>query len=84
MDAPGVDTSQRAARFWSTDWTGDSFMAIGMKDKMLGPVVMSHLRTVIKGCPEPLEIAEGGHFVQEAAGRLIAEKALASFGLSRG
>lgn len=81
MDTPGVATSQRAAQFWWHDWRGDSFMAIGMKDEMLGPNVMNHLRTVIKGCPAPLEIAEGGHFVQEAAGPVIAERALRHFGL---
>ena len=83
MDAPGVDTSQRAAQFWSEEWDGETFMAIGMKDQMLGPNVMNFLRTIIKGCPEPLEIAEGGHFVQEAAGPLIAERALAHFGLTK-
>ena len=58
-------------------------MAIGMQDKMLGPDVMNVMRTVIRGCPEPLEIADGGHFVQESGGALIAEKALAHFGLAR-
>lgn len=82
VDAPGVDVSLRAARFWSSEWVGESFMAIGMRDKMLGPDVMNVMRTVIKGCPEPLEIPEGGHFVQESGGELIAEKALAHFGLS--
>ncbi|WP_305985713.1 haloalkane dehalogenase [Roseibium sp. MMSF_3544] len=82
MDAPGVATSQRAAQFWSNEWTGESFMAIGMKDKMLGPDVMNFMRTIIKGCPVPLEIANGGHFVQESGGVLIAEKALAHFGLA--
>ena len=81
MDTPGVDISQRAAQFWSKDWNGESFMAIGMKDKMLGPNVMNHLRTIIKGCPEPMEIEEGGHFVQEAAGPLIAVRALEHFGI---
>ncbi len=83
MDAPGVDTSQKAAQFWSSEWAGESFMAIGMKDEMLGPNVMNHLRTFIKGCPDPLEIPEGGHFVQEAAGPLIAERALTHFGLDK-
>jgi pimeloyl-ACP methyl ester carboxylesterase len=82
MDAPGVQTSQRAAHFWSNDWNGQSFMAIGMQDQMLGPNIMNYIRTLIKGCPEPLEIAEGGHFVQEAAGPMIAERALKHFGLS--
>ncbi|MBV7395911.1 haloalkane dehalogenase [Mameliella sediminis] len=84
MDAPGVATSQRAARFWSEEWNGESFMAIGMKDKMLGPDVMNFMRTIIKGCPEPLEIAEGGHFVQESGGVQIAQQALAHFGLTKG
>jgi pimeloyl-ACP methyl ester carboxylesterase len=82
-DAPGVAISQRAAEFWSEQWEGDSFMAIGMQDKMLGPDVMNFMRTVIRGCPEPLEIAEGGHFVQESGGALIAGEALAHFGLPR-
>ncbi|MGB0696856.1 MAG: haloalkane dehalogenase [Rhodospirillaceae bacterium] len=82
MDAPGVATSQRAAQFWSEAWQGESFMAIGMTDKMLGPEVMHYMRTIIQGCPEPLEIAQGGHFVQESGGPLIAERALAHFGLT--
>lgn len=82
-ETPGVETSKRAARFWSNEWVGESFMAIGMKDKMLGPDVMNAMRTIIKGCPEPLEIPEGGHFVQESGGVLIAERALAHFGLSK-
>jgi hypothetical protein len=55
-----------------------SFMAIGMQDPVLGPPVMRELRTHIRGCPEPLEIAEGGHFVQEH-GEVIAQRALESF-----
>lgn len=84
IDAPGVDTSQQAAAFWSSQWTGESFIAIGMKDQMLGPGVMNHISTIINGCPEPLEIADGGHFVQEAAGELIARKALEHFGMAKG
>lgn len=83
MDTPGVDTSRKAVEFWSTQWGGESFMAIGMQDKMLGPSIMNHIRSIIKGCPEPLEIPEGGHFVQEAAGPLIAQKALEHFGLAK-
>ena len=41
---------------------------------------MAWLRSVIKGCPEPMEIAEGGHFVQEW-GAPIAEAALKHFKL---
>ncbi|WP_425075219.1 haloalkane dehalogenase [Psychroserpens sp. S379A] len=77
----GVDTSLKAAEFWNTKWQGDTFMAVGMKDDMLGPVVMKHMQALIKGCPEWLEIAEGGHFVQEAGGELIAKSALEYFNL---
>jgi pimeloyl-ACP methyl ester carboxylesterase len=79
-DAPGVETSRRAARFWSEQWQGDSFMAVGMKDPVLGPPVMQALRQLIRGCPEPMQVAEGGHFVQEHGGP-IAEAALRHFGL---
>lgn len=82
MDAPGVATSQAAAQFWSSAWQGESFMAIGMRDQMLGPAVMGQLRSLIKGCPAPLEIPEGGHFVQESGGPQIAQKALEHFGLA--
>jgi haloalkane dehalogenase len=79
--APGVELSQRAAKFWSEQWSGDSFMAIGMTDPVLGPPAMQALRKLIRGCPEPLEVADGGHFVQER-GDVIAPAALRSFGLA--
>ena len=77
----GVDVSLKAAAFWSQDWAGESFMAVGMQDPVLGPETMARLRGVIRGCPVPMEIAEGGHFVQEWGGP-IAEAALARFRLS--
>ncbi len=79
-DMDGVQTGLKAVKFWSEDWTGDSFMAVGMQDPVLGPDTMAWLRSVIKGCPEPMEIAEGGHFVQEW-GAPIAEAALKHFKL---
>ncbi|MEM1339642.1 MAG: haloalkane dehalogenase [Bacteroidota bacterium] len=77
----GVATSLKAAEFWNTKWEGKTFMAVGMKDPMLGPDVMAYMQNLIKGRPEWLEIPEGGHFVQEAAGKLIAQKALEHFGM---
>jgi hypothetical protein len=41
---------------------------------------MMELRKNIKGCPQPLEISEAGHFVQEW-GEGLAQKALEVFGL---
>jgi hypothetical protein len=49
-------------------------------DTALGKTVMDELRTVIRGCPEPLELAHAGHFVQEA-GEEIAIAALKSFSI---
>ena len=79
--APGADISRQAAQFWQERWAGDSFMAIGMKDPVLGPSTMRSLHKLIKGCPPPLELAEGGHFVQEQ-GAAIAQAALAHFKLA--
>ena len=77
----GVEHGKRAREFWSKDWNGQSFMAIGMKDPALGEGPMEKLRTFIKGCPEPLKTEEAGHFVQEY-GVEIAEKALIHFGMN--
>lgn len=75
----GVAVSKRAAKFWSEEWQGESFMAIGMQDPVLGPPAMRALHRLIRNCPEPLEIAEAGHFVQEW-GEQVATAALAHFG----
>jgi haloalkane dehalogenase/tRNA(adenine34) deaminase len=64
-DAPGAALSRQARDFWRNAWTGRSLMAIGMKDPVLGPPVMRALHANIRNCPQPLEIAEGGHFLQE-------------------
>ncbi len=77
-DAEGAALSRRARDFWSKQWTGKSFMAIGMQDPVLGPPAMRALRANIRNCPPPLELADAGHFVQEA-GPVIVEKAMASF-----
>jgi pimeloyl-ACP methyl ester carboxylesterase len=77
-DAPGAALSRRAREFLSTQWRGASFMAIGMKDPVLGPPVMRALHHCIRGCPAPMEVAEGGHFLQEWGGR-VAANAMAHF-----
>ena len=80
-DAPGAAVGREALTFWRERWQGESFMAIGMLDPVLGPPAMQSLRQVIRGCPAPLEVAEGGHFVQEWGGP-IALAALESFRLA--
>ncbi len=77
-DMEGVNTSKRAAAFWRDDWQGESFMAIGVQDPVLGRDVMERMCKLIRNCPEPLLIEEAGHFVQEY-GDQVAKAALASF-----
>ena len=78
--APGAAISRRAQDFWHYEWAGDSFMAIGMKDPVLGEVPMRALQQTIRNCPTPIEVAEAGHFVPEW-GAPIARAALRHFGL---
>ena len=80
-DAPGAAISRQAQAFWRDQWAGASFMAIGMQDPVLGPPAMRALHTVIRNCPPPLEVPQGGHFVQEWGGP-IAHAALAHFKLA--
>ncbi|HSB24407.1 MAG TPA: haloalkane dehalogenase, partial [Burkholderiaceae bacterium] len=80
-DAPGAAISRRAQDFWQYEWAGDSFMAIGMKDPVLGEVPMRALQQTIRNCPSPIEVSEAGHFVPEW-GAPIARAALQHFGLS--
>jgi pimeloyl-ACP methyl ester carboxylesterase len=64
-DAPGAELSRRARDWWMNSWNGESFMAIGATDPVLGPPVMNALRKIIRNCPEPYVHARGGHFLQE-------------------
>jgi pimeloyl-ACP methyl ester carboxylesterase len=77
---PGIVEARRARDWWSSEWHGPTFMAIGMADPVLGPEVMDRLRGSLNGCPAPLEVHDAGHFVQEK-GDIIARAALAKFGL---
>jgi len=77
-DMAGVEVSRAAAQWWSQEWNGPTFMAIGEKDPVLGVPVMNALRGVINGCPEPLVLPEG-HFVQES-GDVVAQAALEAWG----
>jgi len=79
-DAPGAALSQQAQAFWRDQWHGDSFMAVGAADPVLGGSVMDALRQQIHGCPPPLVLPEAGHFVQEW-GAPIARAALVHFRL---
>jgi pimeloyl-ACP methyl ester carboxylesterase len=70
----------RAARdWWANSFNGQSFMAIGAADPVLGPDVMKTVRQSIRNCPEPLVLEGVGHFVQEA-GDVVARAALKAWG----
>lgn len=77
-DAPGAALSRKARDWWRSAWAGETFMAIGARDPVLGPPVMQALRKVIRNCPEPYVHAEGGHFLQEW-GEDIAARALSAW-----
>ena len=74
----GIETARRARHFWQHEWQGQSFMAIGAKDPVLGIPVMSELCKVIRGCPEPMVLEDAGHFVQEW-GEQVARAAISHF-----
>ena len=78
MDADGAAISRAARDFWRDEWTGQTLMAIGAQDPVLGEPVMRALQQVIRGCPEPMLLPQAGHFVQEH-GEAIATAALAHF-----
>ena len=74
-DAGGAALSRRAREWFRNQWQGKTFMAVGMKDPVLGPPVMANMRKLIRNCPAPYEVAEGGHFLQEW-GEPVAREAL--------
>lgn len=80
-DMSGADHGIEARRFWRESWSGESFMAIGKRDTVLGEAPMQSLRAIIRNCPEPLILEQAGHFVQEY-GAEVAHAALQHFGLN--
>lgn len=77
-DSDGAALSRQARAFWQTTWDGQTLMAIGVLDPVLGLPVMRGLRQMIRGCPEPLLLEKAGHFVPEQ-GAPIAEAAIRHF-----
>lgn len=75
-DAPGAALSRAARQWWRKQWSGASFMAVGMQDPVFGLPVMENLSRSIRNCPVPFQVPDGGHFVQEC-GDVIAHAALA-------
>lgn len=79
-DAPGAEISRKAREWFQNEWNGESFMAVGMADPVMGLPMMEILRGMIPRCPEPLKIEEASHFVQEW-GEIVAKEALKAFNL---
>ena len=61
-DAPGAAISRQARDWLRTSWRGETFMAVGARDPVLGPPIMNGLRKLIRGCPEPYVHPLAGHF----------------------
>lgn len=77
-DMEGVDISKRAAKWFGSQWHGDSFMAVGMKDVLITPQLMERMREILCISRAPLLLPETGHFVQEN-GDIVARAALAAW-----
>jgi len=71
LDDPGAALSRKARDWLKTSWRGETFMAVGAKDPVLGVPVMNMLRGWIRGAPEPVVIPNGGHFLQEWSDEVI-------------
>ena len=82
MDSPGAEVSRAARDFFSKDWKGQTFMAVGMQDPVLGAPVMDHLHTIIPNISPLYRLDSAGHFVQEW-GHEVASKALEYFCLPK-
>jgi pimeloyl-ACP methyl ester carboxylesterase len=70
--ADGAEVSRRARDWWRSAWSGRTVMVVGATDPVLGPPVMTALRRVIRGCPEPVMLGQAGHFVQEWGEEVLA------------
>ncbi|GAA6141041.1 tRNA adenosine(34) deaminase TadA [Hydrogenophaga sp. 5NK40-0174] len=64
-DDPGAQLSRKASAFWRNEWQGKSLVVCGAQDPVFTPEAMAVLADGIRGCPEPIVMAEAGHFVQE-------------------
>ena len=74
----GAAISRLARTFWQQQWQGRSLMAVGLQDPVLGKPEMQQLQALIRGCPAPIQVEQGGHFVPEW-GQEIAEQAVRYF-----
>ena len=77
-DDPGAELSREARLWLAREWSGQSFLAVGARDPVLGRPAMRYLQRCLRNSPEPLLLGEAGHFVQEW-GEEVAAAALRAF-----
>lgn len=78
----GVDVSRRAAAWWGSEWSGDSFMAVGERDELIPPWLMKRMHEIL-GIKRPAYmVPAAGHFVQETHGAEVARAALHAWSAS--
>ncbi len=77
-NSDGAAISRAAREFWQKKWRGKTLMAVGTQDPVLGQDTMRQLENQIAGCPEPMLLPEGGHFVQEH-GEPVAQRVVAQW-----
>ena len=71
--ADGAAISQQAKEFFQTRWRGNTLMAIGLQDPVLGAEKMQQLEHSIRGCSPPILMPQSGHFVPEWGTSLACE-----------
>ena len=81
-DAQAIALSRQAREWFGSAWRGDSFIACGMRDPVLGPPAMVALQRAVRGAAPLFEVPEAGHFAQER-GEAIVAAALAAWGLAK-
>ncbi len=64
-DADGATISRDARDWFSSEWNGQSLLAVGVQDPVLGLPAMKYLRRVIRNAPDLMELQDAGHFTQE-------------------
>lgn len=77
-DDPGAEVSRRARDWYAQHWHGPTFLAVGVRDPVLGTATMQAFTRLMPHASPLLVVDEGGHFVQEH-GERIAQAALAHF-----
>jgi tRNA(adenine34) deaminase len=66
----GAQLSQQAGVFWRDQWAGQSMVAVGLRDPVLGEPVMQSLIDRLRGEVQVLRLPYAGHFVAEQGGDL--------------